>query len=233
MKTLCFIPARGGSKRIPRKNLLPLAGRPLLFYTTAAARSSGLFSRIVVSSDDDEILALAASLGVEADRRPASLGGDQVRFVEVLEEFLLRSPSEFDTVAVLLPTCPFRSVEDLQAAARLLAAAPEPSFVVSLSRYDFPPEFAVDFDGTNVRLRAPEAYAASTQSQSVAPSYHPNGAIYLAPVPLFLIHRAFYAAPLLGYLMPPERSLDLDYPHQFPLAEALLRSAELTSPSTP
>ena len=226
MKTICVIPARGGSKRVPRKNLLPLAGRPLLAYTIEAARNAGIFDRVVVSSDDEEILALATREGAEADRRPTALGGDRVRFVEVLEEFLARAEEGFDHVAVLLPTCPFRTARDIVAAYAMLLEAGARSFVVSVREYEFPPEFALEMDGTRARVLHPEVYAASTQSQSVGKSYHPNGAIYFAPVSLFLKERSFFREPLLAYLMPPERSLDIDNLHQFEIAEAMMRARQ-------
>lgn len=236
MSHLCFIPARGGSKRIPRKNVRPLAGKLLLAYTIEAARDSGLFREIVVSSDDDEVLAIANDFGATGDRRPEALGGDRVRFVEVLAEYLQRSAhcERFTDVSVLLPTCPFRTAEDIHSAAALRHAAPD-SFVISLSAYDFPPEFACDYQSTSgvVKLRQPEVYARSTQSQSVTPAFHPNGAIYMGAVSRFLDGLSFFQSPLLGYLMPPERSLDLDHPHQWEIAEALmqmhLRNAEQTA----
>jgi len=224
VNTICLIPARGGSKRIPRKNLLPLHGRPLIAYTIEAAQQSGIFSRILVSSDDDEILALAAREGAESDRRPDALGGDRVRFVEVLVEFLARAANDATHIAVLLPTCPFRTAHDVRAAHAMMLAAPEPTFVVSVREYEFPPEFALDMDGPRARVLHPEVYAASTQSQSVGKSFHPNGAIYFAPIPLFLATRSFFRDPLLGYLMPPERSLDIDNFYQFEIAEAMMRS---------
>ncbi len=224
MKAIAFIPARGGSKRVPRKNLLPLGGRPLIAYTIEAARRAGIFGeRVVVSSDDPEILELAKNEGAATDV-PAALGGDRVRFVEVLEEYLERTAEDAEHVAVLLPTCPFRTEEDILAAHGMLLAAEAPSFVVSVSEYDFPPEFALDLDGAKARLRRPEIYASSTQSQSVGKSYHPNGAIYFAPVKLFLKERSFFREPLLGYLMPPERSLDIDNFYQFEIAEAIMRA---------
>jgi CMP-N-acetylneuraminic acid synthetase len=226
MNTICFIPARGGSKRVPRKNLLPMAGRPLMAYTIEAAREAGIFARIIVSSDDEEILTLAAREGAETDRRPEALGGDRVRFVEVLEEFLARAGAGIDHVAVLLPTCPFRTAQDIRAAHGMLLAAPEPSFVVSVRAYEFPPEFALEMDGARARVLHPEVYAASTQTQSVGRSFHPNGAIYFAPVPLFLKERGFFRQPLLGYLMPPERSLDIDDLYQFKIAEAMMGARE-------
>lgn len=222
--TLCFIPARGGSKRIPGKNIRLLGGRPLIEWTIAAAKDSGCFDSIIVSSDDDEVLRIAAHSGVIADRRSPELSGDRVRFVEVLEEFLKRAENagKYKTVAVLLPTCPFRNASDVSAAVELQKHNPD-AFIVSISPYEFPPDFACDFDVLSgaLRVREPEVYARSTQSQSVKPAFHPNGAIYVGPVERFLTTLSFFVSPTVGSLLPPERALDLDHPHQWEIAEAL------------
>ena len=91
MTAICLIPARGGSKRIPRKNLRLLGGRPLLSYAIDNARESGVFDEIAVSSDDEEILALAESCGVSADRRPEQFSDDMTKFVEVLASLVDKS----------------------------------------------------------------------------------------------------------------------------------------------
>jgi CMP-N,N'-diacetyllegionaminic acid synthase len=226
-RVLAFIPARGGSKRVPRKNVMTLAGRPLIAWTIDAAVSSGIFSRVVVSTDDTEILDIARSEGAEVDVRPASLGGDGAKSAEVIYEYLNRNDHQFlyDAVCLLPPTSPLRTAADIKGAVTLWRQAPE-EFVISVSRYDFPPEFAAELDATGgLHLRHPEVYARSTQSQSLPSSVHPNGAIYCGSVKRFLQERSFYAPPMRGFLMPPERSLDLDYPHQFACAEALLRPA--------
>ncbi len=222
--TLCFIPARGGSKRIPGKNIRPLGGRPLIEWTIAAAKECGCFDSIVVSSDDEEILRIASDSGVVADRRLPELSGDRIRFVEVLDEFLKRveNAGKYKTVAVLLPTCPFRNASDVRAALELHKQNSD-AFIVSISPYEFPPDFACDFDVASgaLNLRQPEIYARSTQSQSVKPVFHPNGAIYVGPVQRFLVTQSFFASPIIGSLLPPERALDLDHPHQWEIAEAL------------
>ncbi len=196
----------------------------MIEWTIAAAKKCSSFDNIVVSSDDEEILRIANQPGVVPDRRSPELSGDRVRFVEVLEEFLTRpeNAGKYTAVAVLLPTCPFRSELDIRAALALHALEKE-AFVVSISAYEFPPDFACDFDefyGT-LRVRQPEVYERSTQSQSVAPAFHPNGAIYVGSVKRFLASRSFFAQPVVGSLLPPERALDLDHPHQWEIAEAL------------
>ncbi len=221
--TLCIIPARGGSKRIPRKNFLPLAGKPLLAYTIEVAIAAGCFTDVVVSSDDAEILALAESLGAIADRRPDALSGDKTRFVEVIAEYLQRSTviGRYEAIASLLPTCPFRTVADVKAAHGLFAQHQQNGFLIAVTEYDFPPQLAMDWDPESDRLtmRDPNTYNRTTRSQSLGKAYHPNGAIYLTTVDLFLRDQTFFGDPLIGYVMPPERSLDIDYPYQFQLAD--------------
>lgn len=224
---LCIIPARGGSKRIPRKNLLPLAGKPLLAYTIEAALKSGVFADVVLSSDDQEILELAKSLGAVADQRPEDLSGDTIRFVQVVEEYLLRPGmrQKYDVIAGMLPTCPFRTAEDIRSAFEIFSRQAGDAYLFSVTEYDFPPQLALDFaeDGAMLTMRDPATYAKTTRSQSIGKSYHPNGAIYLAPVDGFLREKTFFANPMFGYLMPAERSFDIDYPYQFAIAEAMMQ----------
>jgi CMP-N-acetylneuraminic acid synthetase len=226
-KTLCIIPARGGSKRIPRKNLLPLAGKALLGYSIEVAAQAGLFEDVIVSSDDEEILQLAESMGVGTDRRPETLSGDNIRFVEVLKEYLLRSEirGRYENIACMLPTCPFRTLEDVQNAYRLFAEHPDEGFLVAVTEYDFPIQLALDLDKNSMTLsmRDPETYAQTTRSQSLSKTYHPNGAIYLATIASFLRTGTFFSHPLIGYVMPPSRSFDIDDPYQFRIAECMMR----------
>lgn len=226
-KTLCIIPARGGSKRIPQKNLLPLAGRPLLAYSIEAAIQAEVFHEVVVSSDDEEIMALAESLGVSPDRRPERLSGDKVRFVEVIEEYLLRPGvrEEYKNIASMLPTCPFRTVDDVREPYRMFTEQVDDRFLVAVTEYDFPPQLALDMaeDGMTLSMRDPDTYGRTTRSQSLGKAYHPNGAIYLATVEGFLRERTFFVEPMIGYVMPPDRSFDIDYPYQFGIAELMMK----------
>jgi CMP-N-acetylneuraminic acid synthetase len=220
---LAFIPARGGSKRVPRKNILPIGGKPLLAWTIDAAKDSAMFDEVVVSSDDEEILSLAEEMDVKSDVRTSDLSGDRITFMQVLVEYLSRRENlgRCTEVAVLLPTCPFRTGADIRSA---FALGTGDAFVVSVVSYEFSPDFACDLQEGMLQVRHPEVYAQSTQSQSRKPAYHPNGAIFLGPVHRLLEVRSFFVAPTRGYLMPPERSLDIDLPHHVGLAEAMLAS---------
>lgn len=225
LTTLCLIPARGGSKRIPRKNVLPLAGKPLLSYSIDVAIAANLFADIVVSSDDDEILQIAQDAGVGGDRRPEALSQDTTRFVEVVAEYLQRPAivDRYANVAVLLPTCPFRSVEDMQAAWRTFDHHQRQGFLIGVTDYDFPPQLALDLGQDDLlTMRDPATYGRTTRSQSLGQAYHPNGAIYLATVESFLRAKTFFGDPLWAHVMPAERSFDIDYPYQWKIAEYLI-----------
>ena len=223
--TVCIIPARGGSKRIPRKNVLPLAGTPLLAYTIRAAKDAGVFDHIVVSTEDSEIAALAAAEGVAVDDRPEHMSGDKVRKVEVVDEYLRRNngAEKFDNVAALLPTCPFRSAEDVRKAHQMFVENPDNDFLIGVVAYDFPPQLALVEEGQGMRMMYPDEYAKTTRSQDIRTMYHPNGAIYMATVESFLKVGTFFQENMLTYVMPPERSFDIDYPYQFAIAEGMMK----------
>lgn len=220
--TVCVVPARGGSKRVPNKNIRDLAGQPLLGYTLDTALEADVFDRIIVSSGDEEILKFARESGVDTDNRPKELRGDTVRTVEVLEDLINRPRihDRFDNVAQMLPTCPFRKSVDVQNAYDLFVQKGEEMPVVSVTKYDFSPMHALRWaDDTNmIAIREPEAYADTTRTQDIPDLYHPNGAIYFTPIQHLSKHGEFFVEPLAGSLMPPERSIDIDLPHEFEIA---------------
>lgn len=227
---LCIIPARGGSKRIPKKNLRLLGGKPLICHTIEAALKSGVFSQIVVSSDDKKILSTAEQMGVVKDCRPDFLCGDKVKAVEVVAEYLLRdeNANKFNITAMLLPTCPFRSPFDIKTAANNFLLNKKCHFLISVTEYDFPPQFALEV-GKNgaIIMKEPGSYIVSTRSQDQKTYYHPNGAVYIAKTNYFLRDNTFFGKPLLSYIMPKERSFDIDYPYQFRIAECMIQGKEV------
>lgn len=234
-KVVAIIPARAGSKRLPQKNISDLGGQPLVSHTIQCAIDSQLFSEIVVSSDDPRVLAIAVSHGVTADRRPAHLCGDRVESFDVVAEYLERQSSKnrFEHVAKLLPTCPLRLPEDLVGAFALYTRHDCKRPVVAVREYEFPVPLAMELlgrEGATVQFAFPEVYESKAlSSQLMKKFYHPNGAVYLAPANLLLRTRTFFAKSLLGYVMPAERSVDIDYAHQFRLAEVLLSERQPTA----
>jgi CMP-N-acetylneuraminic acid synthetase len=229
-KIICIIPARGGSKRVPRKNIKELGGQPLLGYTIDAALESGVFDEIVVSSGDEEILSFADQEGIKTDVRPEPLRGDTVRTVEVIEEFVERPEikEEFDNLAQMLPTCPFRTVEDIRNAHDVFQNKSYEMPVVSVTEYDFSPMHALELneDNNTAEIREPEAYADTTRTQDIPDLYHPNGAIYFMSISQFLEHGEFFIEPLAASIMPPEHSIDIDHPHEFTIADLYMSHLE-------
>jgi CMP-N-acetylneuraminic acid synthetase len=194
------------------------------------ARQADVFEDVVVSSDDKEILNLADSLGIISDRRPERLSGDAIRFVEVIEEYLLRPEMKqrYTNIACMLPTCPFRTVDDIRTPYRIFLEQAGDVFLIAVTEYDFPPQLALDLaeDGMTLSMRDPDTYGHTTRSQSLGKAYHPNGAVYLTTVEGFLREKTFFAKPLIGYVMPPSRSFDIDYPYQVRIAESMMRQME-------
>lgn len=221
--TVCLILARGGSKRVPRKNVRPLNGKPLVCYSFEAAIASGRFAEVVISTDDAEVAKLAEPYGIAVDWRPEHLCTDTIRAVEVIEEYLLRDTKNRKHVAMLLPTCPFRNALDVQYALEIYSRHEGRLPLMAVTQYDFPPQLAVSIaEGDDrILMREPDAYAATTRTQSIQPLYHPNGAIYLSSVESFIKRRTFFQEEMLSYVMPAERSFDIDYPYQMRIAEIM------------
>ncbi|MGZ6338717.1 MAG: acylneuraminate cytidylyltransferase family protein, partial [Bdellovibrionota bacterium] len=146
---LCFIPARGGSKRFKRKNLAPLRNRPVISYAIDAARNSGIFHRIVVSSEDREIREVADRMGATVDERPESLADDGSTVDQTLHEFLLRDSGPEKVICCVYPTAVLLKPEDLVTAAAKFHASSANS-MMAVARYNLHPWQAqfVKSDGT-------------------------------------------------------------------------------------
>jgi CMP-N-acetylneuraminic acid synthetase len=229
MKHLAIIPARGGSKRLPRKNLLPLGGKPLVAHTLEAATGSGLFETVLLSSDDPEILAAGAGVpGVVCERREAELAGDQAKAIEVVRTICRRDDisTTYDTVCLLLPTCPFRTADDLRQGIQLLR--PKDYSVVSISTMKSPPQLSVGLDEASgllnpeILLRPSSLITGMTRSQDFRPYYVVNGGFYFAWMKKFLQGKNFFSGPVRGYRMDDDRSVDIDDAKDLAVARFLL-----------
>ncbi len=223
-KTLCLIPAKGGSTRLARKNVLPLGGKPLLGWAIEAAVQSGLMDRIVVSTEDQQIAEIARELGADVPfLRPPHLARDPAGVVDVALHTLgeLRSQeAEFQTLVILLPTCPFRTAEDIRNACALFRDT-SASFLMSVSRYEHTPFAALSLDDEQ-RLRPYFPEYIGKKSQEMPAAFRANGAIHVLEVTAFERERSYYAQPLIGYEMPWQRSIDIDTEHDLRFAESLL-----------
>jgi CMP-N-acetylneuraminic acid synthetase len=218
MKVLGVIPARGGSKGIPRKNLVELAGRPLLDWTIDTAQRSHL-DRVIVSTDDDEIAAHAEHCGVEVPfRRPKEISDDNALTIDVVLHALNALGEEFDAVMVLQPTSPLRTASDIDACLKMLSESSADS-VISVVNVGGHHPARMKFIESGFLIDPPfaEEYQPRQNLRSV---FIRNGAIYLTRVSV-LRSRSFEGKNCLAYEMPSERSVNIDTFTDLKIAEFL------------
>jgi len=222
-----LIPARGGSKGIPRKNIKLLAGKPLIAWTIEAARSCSALSRVIVSTDDQEIADVALQWGAEVPfLRPAELAGDKSSALDVVLHVLDRLEEHDAAVPeyllLLQPTSPFRTKQDIEAAIGL-AAMRKVDGVVSVCEASPHPLLCQRIREDGRLADYMSADRESRRRQDLPAAYQLNGAIYLNHAQSLRQERTFRPKDTLPYLMPPERSLDLDTLWDWHLAELILR----------
>jgi CMP-N,N'-diacetyllegionaminic acid synthase len=221
-----IIPARAGSKGVPRKNVRPVGGKPLIARTWEAALSSGALTRLIVSTDDPEVVTLARAAGIDVPFvRPAALASDTASAVDVAEHALAWLADEQgyrpDVVAWLQPTSPLRATEDIVGALDQMATRGA-SAVVTVCEADHHPLWALRMtdDGVVTPWSGAEVPG---RRQELPTAYRCNGALYLVRRELLLARRTFEPDPTLGYVMPIERSLDVDTPWDLYVADLVLR----------
>ena len=226
MRVLGLIPARGGSKGIPGKNLAPLAGRPLIGWTIDAAAAATSLTRTIVTTDDDGIAAACRALGADVPfRRPDHLAGDLVAMMPVVLHALdhcAAAGEEYDAVCLLQPTAPFRTPDDIDGAIALLhrtAADAVISFVAVEDAHPARMRF-VDADGRVGESPYPEG-AEGRRRQDLPPLYLRNGAIYLTRTSVLRTTGTFAGDDCRAWIMPRERSVNIDEPMDLRIAEAV------------
>lgn len=216
-RAVVIITARGGSKRVPRKNVLPLAGKPLINYGIEAASAAKLVDEVYVSTDDEEIASVATTAGARVIKRPGALATDTSSSMEALQHAYESIPdNETITEVVLLqPTAPLTTASDIDGALALarqkestvVSAKPCKPFWSFTTTEDFTPLMGWEFF--------------RTRSQDLPAAYEPNGALFIiSPEKL---DEGFYTPQTRAYIMPGERSIDIDTLTDFTIAEALLK----------
>lgn len=223
-KPLFIIPARGGSKGIPRKNIKELCGRPLIHYSIDLARAFAPDSHVIVSTDDDEIRTVAQQTGLRIDyRRPAELGGDRVGSREVIldaMDWADRQGLEYDCVVLLQPTSPMRTADDVSGSLALYT--PETDMVVSVTEASCNPYydcFETRPDGT---LHVSKGDGSYTRRQDAPKAWQYNGAVYVIN-PGSIRRMTLGEFPRrIPYEMPRSRSVDLDTPLDWTIVESLM-----------
>lgn len=221
-KPLCIIPARGGSKRIPRKNIVLLAGKPLMAYTIGAALKSNVFDRVCVSSDDDDILEVARGYGAQALKRPPELATDIAQIKQVckyLLEYFATQGLAYKEFAMLQTTNPLRTAEDIKAAYEIFKRE-KANYVISIVPFSHPPQRAVRIKDGYMEPYFGLQYM--KQTQLLETLYQPDGSIIFARTEAFLREGEFYGSHAVPYFIPAERSLDIDGPLDLAWAGFLL-----------
>jgi CMP-N-acetylneuraminic acid synthetase len=234
MRAWALVPARGGSKSIPRKNLVPLAGRPVLDYGVSAAVASGCFDRIFCSTDDAGIAARARVLGIETVERPPHLAGDSAKVDEVGREFLAAfdEAAQPDCVVLIQPTSPFLlpgHIRDLLAAleahpqaASIHNATPIPHNLHAWNHRQIGPDGMVSF------LFAEQRKGARNKQEK--PKLYSFGNLIAARSAALRAGRGFYAEPVCATELPAPWNFDLDTLQDVAAAEALLQSGQVVLP---
>ena len=211
-RIIAIIPARGGSKRLPRKNILPLGGVPLLSRVIRTARNSDLFDKIVVSSEDDEILMLAKKEGAIAHARPVELASDRSTVVDVCVEALGLFPSDF--FCCIYPTAAMISRKTLDLSSRSFFSDKSKRVLMGVSEFNHHPTQALTIDEFgNARLLFPEYERLQSQFYPIARVS--NGTFYWAEVGSFLIEKTFYSNSLSLFDVPQNEAFDLDTPDDY------------------
>lgn len=228
MKILAAIPARGGSKRLPGKNIRPLCGQPLIVHTIAAAlEAGGALHRVVVSTDDPEIADISRAAGAEVPfLRPTDLAGDATSSLAVVQHaarFIEKTDGiHLDWILLLQPTSPLRTAADIRASIEL-ARDKDCTAVVSVSEANHAHPYLMKRIEGGLLLPFRDGQPVVHRSQDLEPTaYLLNGAIYLTRRDVLLQNDSLYGDAVVPYIMPRERSVDVDTEEDLLLAEILM-----------
>lgn len=220
MKKIAIITARGGSKRIPRKNIRDFLGKPILAYSIEAAVESGVFDKVMVSTDDEEIASVAKRYGAEVPfYRSEATSGDYATtndvLLEVLQEYEKRGEI-FDVGCCIYPTAPFVTGEKLLDAVQRLEQS-DADTLIPVVRFSYPPQRALVIKEERLVFEYPQYLDA--RSQDLTPHYHDVGQFYLFRVPAFQINHKLMVGNILPYIVSELEVQDIDNETDWEIAE--------------
>ncbi|MCX5785932.1 MAG: pseudaminic acid cytidylyltransferase [Elusimicrobia bacterium] len=221
---LAIITARGGSKRIPRKNIKDFLGRPIITYSIDAAIKSGCFDEVMVSTDDEEIAAIARKSKVIVPfLRTSKNSGDFASTADVIVEVLLgysKSGRKFDYACCIYPTAPFVTAEKLKKGYKLLTTSSADA-VVPVVRFDYPIQRALEIQNGRLQMLYPENR--DVRSQDLKLNYHDAGQFYWLNIERFLKNRTLFGNNTLPIEVPASEVQDIDTLEDWSLAEMKFR----------
>ena len=217
---LAIIPARGGSKRIPHKNVRPFCGKPIIAYSIEAANSSQLFDEVMVSTDDSAIADIARQYGASVPfLRSAAASTDHATTAEVLLEVVeqyKKAEKEFAYICCIYPTAPFVTAEKLQTAFQLLLEK-EADALIPVVPFSYPPLRGLKVDNGNLRMKWPEN--ASVRTQDLEPLYHDCGQFYLIRTDALMKERTLFCKSTAPMHLSELEVQDIDNEEDWKLAE--------------
>lgn len=226
---LGIIPARGGSKGIPKKNIKILAGKPLIEYTLDAAKQSKFLNKIVVSTDDREIASIAEKNGVDVIMRPSAIATDESPIIDTITHALmaLKEKDGFspDIVVLLQPTSPLRNTDDIDGSIQQFSEGNYDS-LISVCETEHSPFWCFTIEDRKLKRLFSKEYSAARR-QDLPLTYRPNGAIYISTPVSLKKYPNFLTENTIPYIMPSNRSIDIDAPFDFVLAEFLITNCEI------
>ena len=218
---LAIIPARGGSKRLPRKNILDLCGKPLISWSIEAALKSKYISKVVVSSDDEEILNISSNFGADIIKRPYELANDTATTFDTVKH-TIDNFENYDYIVLLQPTSPLRNVKHIDEAIELLEEK-QADAIVSVCEMDHSPLWSniLPEDG-NMRGFLREEIL-NKRSQDLEKYYRLNGAVYICKTDKRLENKSFFLKDnIFAYIMDRKSSIDIDEEIDFLFAQRVI-----------
>jgi CMP-N,N'-diacetyllegionaminic acid synthase len=220
---LAIIPARGGSKRLPRKNVLDLNGKPLVAWSIEAGLSSKYIDKVVVTSDDAEILSIAKYYGTLSINRPAELSNDTATTFDAIKH-TIENLERYDYVILLQATSPLRNEKHIDEAIELLESK-NANAVVSVCEMDHSPLWSNILDDSLSMKNFSRDRVLNKRSQDLEKYYRLNGAIYICKVEKLLEERGFFLKDnIFAFKMDRENSIDIDEEIDFQIAKLKMRS---------
>ena len=229
------IPARGGSKRIPRKNILPFAGKPIIAWTIEAALQSGLFDRLIVSTDDDEVANVALEYGAEVPfRRPAELSDDHTGIIEVVQHaisWFADNGFDVDYVCCMLATAPFLQSGTLSQALQELVES-DASYAFSVTAFPFPIQRAIRINSDN-RVEAIWPENIPRRSQDLEEAFHDAGQFYWGTREAFASGEPIFASGSVPVRLPRHLVQDIDTFEDWKRAELMFEALRRTGDPSP
>ena len=227
MSNLAIITARGGSKRIPNKNIKEFCGKPIVAYSIEAALNSGIFDEVMVSTDSEEIAEVARKYGAKVPfMRSDITSNDYATTVDVIHEVLeeyKKNGRNFNYFTCIYPTAPFIEGNILQDAMQQLLET-KADALIPVVRFSFPPQRAFVIKEGALRYQFPEHE--KTRSQDLEPIYHDSGQFYICSCESFLKSGSLITANTIPYILPEERVQDIDTISDWIIAEAKYKALQ-------